>query len=262
MDAVRPPAVAGTFYPATADALAAVVDELLAVAGAAAPQDARPPLAIVAPHAGYVYSGPVAASAFAVLPRGGLRRVVLAGPSHFVPLSGLAVPTAAALATPLGRLPVWEDGRRTVLALPGVLADDLPHAREHSLEVELPFLQRRLGEVEVLPLVVGDAGPALVARVLESVWPAPGVALVVSSDLSHYLSHEAARRRDGATAEQILALGPPLSPHQACGAAPLNGLLHAAQRRGLQGRLLDLRTSGDTAGDRSRVVGYGAFSFS
>ncbi len=245
MASVRRPAVAGTFYPDDPDELSAVVSRLLE---SAPPR--QPAKAIVAPHAGYVYSGPIAASAFRALPCG-VRRVVLLGPSHFARLRGVAAPRAAAFETPLGRVP---------LDVP----DDLPrndaaHAREHSLEVELPFLQVALGDFRLVPLAVGDAEPAEVAEVLAPLWGGPETVIVVSSDLSHYLPYEEARRADAGTARRIEQLVP-VPDAAACGAAPLNGLLFEAARRGMRCERLDLRNSGDTAGDRSRVVGYGAFA--
>ncbi|HEX9575529.1 MAG TPA: AmmeMemoRadiSam system protein B [Myxococcales bacterium] len=245
MDSVRRPAVAGTFYPDDPDELSAVVSRLLE---SAPPR--QPAKAIVAPHAGYVYSGPIAASAFRCLPSG-VRRVVLLGPSHFALLRGVAAPRAAAFETPLGRL---------ALEVP----DDLPrndaaHAREHSLEVELPFLQVALGDFRLVPLAVGDAEPAEVAEVLARLWGGPETLIVVSSDLSHYLRYDEARRADAETARRIEQLVP-VPDAAACGAAPLNGLLFEAARRGMRCERLDLRSSGDTAGDRTRVVGYGAFA--
>lgn len=261
MSKVRPPAVAGAFYPGDRDRLAATLDRLLADA----PQSPRRvPRALVVPHAGYIYSGPIAATAYARL-RGAesqLRRVVLLGPSHRVRLRGLALPDAGGLATPLGVLPVDEEGAAAVAQLPQVSSSALAHAQEHSLEVQFPFLQRVLPGVPVVPLVVGAASAEQVAEVLERLWEQEGTLVLISSDLSHYLSYEEAREVDGATAERILALDAEhVDTDQACGAIPLSGLLLAARRQGLRAEQLDLRSSGDTAGDRSRVVGYGAFAF-
>jgi len=258
---IRPAAVAGSFYPADPARLAAEIDGHLAAAG---PPSATAPKAVVAPHAGYIYSGPTAGIAFAALgarpepPR----TVVLLGPSHFVPLAGLALPAASAFATPLGAVPVAADARQRLAGLPQVAIDDAPHAREHSLEVELPFLQRLFEGFELVPLVVGDAAPDEVAEVLDRLWGEEATAIVVSTDLSHYESYDAARRQDEATAAAIVALAAErIGPLDACGRQPLRGLLVAARRRGLAARLLDLRSSGDTAGPRDRVVGYGAFAF-
>jgi AmmeMemoRadiSam system protein B len=257
---VRPAAVAGLFYPAETRALRSLVERLLAEARRPAEP---PPNAVIAPHAGYLYSGPVAASAFVSLePRAGsIRRVVLLGPSHRVPLWGLGLPAAEAFETPLGRVPVDAELASRAAALPQVADNAAAHAGEHSLEVELPFLQVLLGEFSLLPLVVGEATGPEVAEVLDAVWDADDTAIVISSDLSHYLPYEAARRVDGETAQAILALAGPISTERACGARPISGLLLAAARRGLVASLLDLRNSGDTAGGRREVVGYGAFAF-
>lgn len=264
---IRPPAVAGTFYPAAPEVLRATVERLLAEAAEATaevtPSTSGIVKAVIVPHAGYIYSGPIAAVAFRALAAGrrSLRKVVLLGPSHRVPVRGLALAGAEGLATPLGVVAVDREGAGAALRLPQVLVQPEAHAREHALEVELPFLQVLFPEAEVLPLTVGGASPEEVAEVLEQVWGDGDAAIVVSSDLSHYLSYAEARRADGATARQVLELAGPLDPSQACGAAPINGLLVAARRRGLRPELLDLRSSGDTAGDRDQVVGYGAFAF-
>ncbi len=263
---IRPPAVAGSFYPAAAATLRATVERLLAEAAereSAVPSTAHPPKAVIAPHAGYIYSGPTAGVAFHALAAGGrtLRKIALLGPSHRVPVRGLALPGAEGMATPLGVVPIDREGAGASLRLPQVLVQPEAHAREHSLEVELPFLQVLFPAAEVLPLAVGGASPEEVAEVLEQVWGGEETAIVVSSDLSHYLPYAEARRADEATAQQVLALDGPLDPQQACGAGPINGLLVAARRHGLRPALLDLRNSGDTAGDRDQVVGYGAFGF-
>jgi len=253
MRKVRPAAVAGTFYPSDAGTLRAEVDAFLA---GARPGEGPPPKALVAPHAGYMYSGAVAASAYAAL-AGPVRRVVLLGPAHYLPLRGVALPDVDAMRTPLGEIGL---DQQACAALPGVRANAAAHAREHSLEVHLPFLQRRFGEFSLVPLVVGDAAPEEVANVLEAAWGAGDTLVVVSTDLSHYLPYRDARARDAETAARIEALEP-VEDGDACGAAPLNGLLAVARARKMQVRRLDLRNSGDTAGDRSRVVGYGAFAF-
>jgi len=271
---IRPTAVAGSFYPGESNELRATLEGLLRDAkeqleaagaagavGAAGPQG-RAPKAVIAPHAGYVYSGPIAASAFLALAAGpALERIVLLGPSHFVPFEGLALPGSMSFATPLGELEIDGEGSRDALRLPQVRVMPAAHAREHSLEVELPFVRHLFPTARIVALVVGRAAPDEVAEVLEALWGGPESAIVVSSDLSHYLPYEAARRLDRATADEILALGGPLDGSQACGAAPINGLLVAARRRGLRAQLLDLRNSADTVGDPSRVVGYGAFAF-
>src|SRR3954454_3094125 len=261
MFTVRAPAVAGQFYPADPGELRRMVAGFLAEGSAAG---ARPaPKAIIAPHAGYVYSGSIAGSAFrAVAPAAGtIERVVLLGPSHFVRLTGLPLPGDPLYATPLGEVAIGSSGAQAALRLPQVRVFPQAHEREHSLEVEVPFLQVLLGDFELVPLVVGEAGAAEVAEVLGRLWGGPETLIVVSSDLSHYLQYAAAQQADRATADEILALGGPLDPLQACGALPINGLLAAARQRGLVPELLDLRNSADTAGDPSRVVGYGAFAF-
>jgi len=228
------------------------------------PVSARAPKVVIAPHAGYVYSGPTAAMAFQALAARSrpIETVVLLGPAHYVPVRGLALPGAEYFATPLGKVKVNPEGAGAALRLPQVRIQPEAHAREHSLEVELPFLQRLLGEeIEIVPLVVGEADGEEVAEVLEQLWGGEETAIVISSDLSHFLSYDAAREADRRTADEILQLGGPLGPRQACGAMPINGLLEIARQRGLEPELLDLRNSGDTAGDHSRVVGYGAFAF-
>ncbi len=257
----RPPAVAGLFYPAEAESLQHAVETYL---DEAPTDDAPPPKAIIVPHAGYIYSGPVAASAYTRLRalRGTVTRVVLLGPSHRVPFSGLATSSAEAFDTPLGAIRLDRASLDRLLELPAVRLLDEAHALEHSLEVHLPFLQAVLGEFSLVPLVVGEANPATVAQVLETVWGGAETLIVISSDLSHYHSYESARRRDRATAQAIEALRPEAIGYEdACGRDPVNGLLYYAQQHGLQAHTLDLRNSGDTAGPHDRVVGYGAFAF-
>ncbi len=220
--------------------------------------------ALIAPHAGYVYSGPIAGSSFRQLAPAGppVERVVLLGPSHRLLFDGLALPDADAFSTPLGNVPVDPELRERIEDLPQVTVSTQAHAQEHSLEVELPFLQEVLGDgFGLLPLVVGSASAESVAEVIDRVWTEPRTLLVISSDLSHFLTYDEAATTDAQTAERILALDGRITGERACGAIPINGLLVAARRRGLSGRLLDLRNSGDTAGDRQRVVGYGAFEF-
>jgi len=259
MLSVRPPAVAGLFYPGEPDELKSTVEGYLREPSA----DRPTPKAVIAPHAGYVYSGPIAGSAFSALAAssGSIRRVILIGPAHYVPIRGLALPGHSRFATPLGEVPVEPEGAQAALRLPQVRVVPEAHAREHSLEVELPFLQALLGDFDLVPLVAGEAGGDEVAEVLERLWGGPETLIVISSDLSHYLPYAAAQRADRETADEILALGGPLHSRQACGAVPINGLLEAARRRDLVPELLDLRNSGDTAGDPARVVGYGAFAF-
>jgi hypothetical protein len=262
MSRVRAAAVAGLFYPDDPERLRRTVAQALAVA---VPADEPAPKALVVPHAGYVYSGPTAGVAFARLARlrDRITRVVLLGPAHRAPVAGLAVSSADGFATPLGVVPVDDALRRRVLALPEVRLDDRAHAAEHSLEVQLPFLVATLGQFSVLPLAVGDVGASEVAEVLEAVWGGPETLVVVSTDLSHYLDYDTARTRDATTARAIVAADERhVADDDACGARPLRGLLVVARRRALTVRLLDLRSSGDTAGGRDRVVGYGAFALS
>lgn len=255
----RPATAAGRFYPAGAPELARAVDRLLAVARpAAASGELR---ALIAPHAGYEYSGSVAATAFAAIRRDGPRlRVALLGPSHFVPLAGAAVSAAAAWATPLGPVAV-DDGLRARAVRAGATVSDRPHDLDHALEVQLPFLQRRDGEsLEVLPVAVGagrvEETAALVATLAQD------SLVVVSTDLSHLHDAAAARRLDRATADAVVALdGGAISEFDACGVHALRGLLVHARSAGWICTLLDLRCSADTAGGGDRVVGYGAFAF-
>ncbi len=257
---IRPAAVAGSFYAAEPTRLARDVDALLARAEGPSVQAK----AFVVPHAGYVYSGPIAATAYAALRarRPAPTKVVLLGPAHTVGFRGLALPGVGAFETPLGVVPIDEALAARLAALPQVVVSAQAHRTEHSLEVQLPFLQRALGDFTLLPLVVGDASPEDVAQVLDECWGGPETVVLVSTDLSHYLPAEQARRVDGRTARQVLALEyEALEGPQACGHAPLRGLLLAARRRHLKAQLLDLRNSGDTEGDADRVVGYGAFGF-
>jgi AmmeMemoRadiSam system protein B len=272
--AVRLPAVAGLFYPREPERLAVEVDAHLAAGRRTLDsrgwEAATLPRALVAPHAGYVYSGAVAGTAFATLAAHArvVRRVVLIGPAHRVPVEGLALPGARAFATPLGEVEVDQALVGAVAGHPAVAVDPRAHAPEHALEVELPFLQRVLaGGFTVLPLVVGWAGGEQVADVLRRLGIGAGggagddVLLLVSSDLSHYLPWAEANAVDRATVSTLLAGGRDLVPEQACGAYPLNGLRRVAEQAGWRGSLLDLRNSGDTAGDRSAVVGYAAVAY-
>lgn len=259
MEAIRAPAVAGTFYPAAPGRLRAAVENYLASAG---PQSRNPLKALIAPHAGYVYSGPVAAHAFAALAADPPRRVVVIGPAHFVPFRGIAVPTVTAFRTPLGDVPLDHAALEAIRDLAPVVCADAPHGPEHALEVELPFLQVTVGDFTLVPLVVGDAGPDQVALVLEQLWGGPETLIVVSSDLSHYEPYERAREHDAATAAAIeRGAAGALGPRDACGHLPIGGLLLAAGRRALRAERLDLRNSGDTAGGKDAVVGYGAWAF-
>jgi MEMO1 family protein len=258
MPVLRPAAVAGSFYPGDAPNLAACVDDLLAGAG-----DNRRPKALIVPHAGYVYSGPTAGRAYARLRpfAHDIRRVVLFGPAHRVAFAGIAVPTATAFATPLGRVTVDLPAIETARRLPQVVDNAAAHAAEHSLEVQLPFLQRLLGDFSIVPFVVGNATATAVADVMDALWGGDETLIVVSSDLSHYLPYAEAQRIDQVTGDAIRRRETLHDFGQACGALPINGLLEVARRHGLAVAAIDLCNSGDTAGDKTRVVGYGAFAF-
>ncbi len=259
----RPAAVAGSFYPADRRVLAAQVRDMLATVPVDSAASTLPPKMLLVPHAGYVYSGPVAAYAYARLSsgRGRVRRVVLLGPTHRVAVRGIAVPTVSAFETPLGRVSLDREALESIGHLPQVVSSDLAHADEHALEVQLPFLQQVLGDFALVPLAVGSVGAEAVASVIERLWGGDETLIVVSSDLSHYLGYRQAQAQDRDTADHILRLDVQLSHQQACGATSLAGALLAARAHGLSARLLDLRNSGDTAGDRSRVVGYCAVAF-
>ena len=259
---VRPPAVAGKFYPDDPVRLRALLRSCFADAVAPA-ASAEPPKALVVPHAGLVYSGPVAASAYLRLgaERGAIRRVVLLGPSHRVPLSGIGLTSATEWRTPLGSVPIDHRHDELLLAHALVITHDEAHAPEHSLEVQLPFLQAVLDEFELLPLIVGDADVDEVAAVIEAVQGGDDTVVVVSTDLSHYHRYVDAQRLDARTAAAIVARRDvEIADLDACGARPLRGLLRTAVAHDLAVEQLDLRNSGDIAGDRSRVVGYGAFA--
>ena len=261
MHQIRQPAVAGTFYPGTASTLQHDVTTLLAAAQAA--PLSKLPKAIIVPHAGYIYSGATAAAAYARLSAGRdqITRVVLLGPVHRVPVRGLALPGAEAFATPLGNIPVDQSAVTLLNTMPQVVTSAAAHAWEHSLEVQLPFLQSVLGNFSLIPLAVGDATPEEIAEVLNALWGGPETLIVISSDLSHFLPYATARAVDQQTAQRILELHGPLTHEQACGGTPINGLLLAARHHHLQPLLLDLCNSGDTAGDKNRVVGYASFAF-
>ncbi len=247
------------FYPGDATVLR---HDVLLMLDEAKPSTLTPK-AIIAPHAGYIYSGAIAAQAYALVKplRARIRRVVLLGPVHRVWVPGLALPGVDFFATPLGRVELDADAIGELADLPQIQTYAQAHALEHSLEVQLPFLQSVLDEFKLVPLAVGGATPEQVAEVLDRLWGGDETLIVVSSDLSHFLPYDAARKIDSETASAIMNLSTHLVGEMACGAHPVNGFLLAARRRGLVPHLLDLRNSGDTAGDRSRVVGYGAFAF-
>ena len=262
---LRPPAVAGMFYPDSPAVLSRDISRMLETAVQEMSGKALQlrPKAIIVPHAGYVYSGPIAASIYALLKplRDTIRRVVLLGPVHHVAIDGLALPSSTAFTTPLGEIQIDQQAVSGIQDLPQIITSDAAHGPEHSLEVQLPFLQTLFSHFSLLPLAVGHTSPEAVGEVLEKLWGGEETLIVVSSDLSHFLPYNAARAIDEETARHIMSLDPLISHQQACGASPINGLLHAARMHGMQARLIDLRNSGDTAGDKSRVVGYGAFAF-
>lgn len=259
MPKVRTPAVAGMFYPDDPAVLRRMVDEFLSRAKAGGPT----PKALIAPHAGFIYSGPVTASAYAALApvRDQIERVVLLGPSHRVPFYGLALSSADTFTTPLGDIPIDLEALETIAPLGQVQVLDAAHTMEHSLEVHLPFLQAVLSDFRLVPLVVGEASPEEVAEVLDRLWGGPETLIVVSSDLSHYHPYATARSMDLETSQRIESLAhTDIDGEHACGCRPVNGLIQAARTRGLHAKTLDLRNSGDTAGSRDQVVGYGAYA--
>ncbi len=262
MTLVRPPAVAGMFYPGDRTQLDHMVRHLLDAVPVS--PDSPPPKALIAPHAGYPYSGTTAAMAYARLKPVAeqINRVVLIGPSHRVPFQGLALTSADAYSTPLGRVPLDKDTAARLETLPQVITLDAAHAQEHSLEVHLPFLQELLPAFTLLPLVAGAAQPEDVAAVLTAVWGGAETLIVISSDLTHDLDYDTARQWDRRTCDAVEALDEAaIGDQQACGRIPMCGLLHLARQRGMAVETLALCNSGDTAGSRDRVVGYGAWSF-
>ncbi|HEY4637104.1 MAG TPA: AmmeMemoRadiSam system protein B, partial [Burkholderiales bacterium] len=261
MSQIRPAAVAGMFYPRDARALQREVAELIDGVENLAPRFGHPK-ALIVPHAGYIYSGPVAARAYDELgaARGIVKRVVLLGPVHRVPVRGLALAGVDAFETPLGRVPVDAEAVAMLAPLRQVVTSPAAHAMEHSLEVQLPFLQKMLGEFALVPLVVGEARPQEVRDVIERLWGGAETLFVISTDLSHYHPYEEARAIDQATLARIAAFDTDINHEEACGATPLNGFLAAARARGMSIRLLGATNSGDTAGGKDRVVGYSAFA--
>jgi AmmeMemoRadiSam system protein B len=263
MPLLRRPCVAGLFYPDDPDQLRSQVRAYIEAAGARAEEHA-PPKALIAPHAGFVYSGPIAGSAYAGIAGSAdrIKRVVLLGPAHRLPFRGLAFSTAERFATPLGEIPVDRAALDAITGLPQVRELDAAFDGEHCLEVQLPFLQVLLADFRLVPMLVGDADGAEVAEVLERLWGGAETLIVISSDLSHYLDYASARETDRRTAEAICGLqADAIGGEQACGRVLIAGLLQQALRHHLHAHQLDLRNSGDTAGPRDRVVGYGAYAF-
>lgn len=263
MTTIRHPCVAGTFYPADPAHLRAQIAACYEQRAPGAPPSGQIK-ALIAPHAGYVYSGPIAASAYAAIAAqaGHIRRVVLAGPAHRFPFNGIAICDAEQLATPLGSVPVDHESYSRILGLPQVQRLDVAFDGEHCLEVQLPFLQELLPDFMVVPLLVGNATAAQVAEVVERLWDGDDSLILISSDLSHYLDDSSAQRLDARTSAAILSLeANAIGPDQACGRLPIAGLLQVAKERGLKAEQLDLRNSSATAGPADRVVGYGAYVF-
>ena len=258
---IRPPAVAGMFYPGNVAELSGMLDGMLRSVSPAS--TFRRPKAMIIPHAGYAYSGPIAASAYARLAPFAkqIKRIVLFGPCHRVAVRGLAAPSVDAFASPLGNVSIDKEALASVRHLPQVLFHDEAHAQEHSIEVHLPFLQTVLGDFRLAPFAVGYASPHEVAEVMDQLWGGAETLIVVSSDLSHFHDYANAQQRDGMSVDTILHLRPLTDHEQACGATPINGLIETARRRHLSPQLLDLRNSGDTAGDKARVVGYTSIAF-
>ncbi|MDO9366066.1 MAG: AmmeMemoRadiSam system protein B [Methylotenera sp.] len=261
MHTTRQPAVAGAFYSGNKQILTDEIKTLLASATAVIGH--AYPKAIIVPHAGYIYSGQTAAIAYARLTQGreSIKRVVLLGPVHRVPVRGLALPDVDAFATPLGEISVDQEAIASLAGLSQVVVSRAAHGQEHSLEVQLPFLQTVLDDFKLVPLAVGDATPTEVAEVLNLLWGGPETVIVVSSDLSHYLPYKLAQSVDQETVQNILGMHGSLTHQQACGGTPVNGLILAASRHHLKPKLLDLCNSGDTAGDKDKVVGYASFIF-
>jgi AmmeMemoRadiSam system protein B len=259
MRLIRKPAVAGQFYPGESGQLRRQVGGYLAAAGDVAGPG---PKAIIAPHAGYIYSGPIAGTAYAYLAQTNraVRRVILLGPAHWVHVRGLAASSAESFATPMGSVPLDQTAQERILALQQVQVIDEAHEREHSLEVQLPFLQSIFADFSLVPLAVGSASATDVAEVLSALWGERETVIVISSDLSHYNDYQTALELDKVTARAIEGLEA-VGEGQACGRRAINGLLQLARERGLSAHTVDLRNSGDTAGSRDRVVGYGAFTF-
>lgn len=260
MTTIRPPAVANLFYPADKGQLSQDVQQLLTNAE----QYKLTPKALIVPHAGYIYSGAIAATAYATLlpVATTIKRVILLGPTHRVAVRGLALPSADIFDTPLGQVKLDTDAMQSIAHLPQVSISAEAHAMEHSLEVQLPFLQRVLNDFTLLPLAVGTASAEAVAEVLEYLWGGDETLIVISSDLSHYLPYATAQQIDNATVQSILQLQQPIAHDHACGGTPISGFIIAAKNHQLTPKLLDLRNSGDTAGTRDQVVGYAAIAFS
>jgi len=261
METIRPTAVAGLFYPANASELSQIIqNELSQVKPSATIQQ---PKALIVPHAGYIYSGPIAATAYAqLLPyHQQINRVVVIGPSHRVDFHGLAVSSAHYFDSPLGTVAIDQKAIEQLLTITDVHQLDQAHKQEHSLEVQLPFLQQVLDQFCIVPIVAGNASPELVATVLKAVWGGPETLIIISSDLSHYHDYQTAKKMDQITSHAIETCNPTISSENACGCIGVNGLLNLADEKQLTVTTLDCRNSGDTAGKKDSVVGYGAYLF-
>jgi len=258
---VRPAAVADLFYPGEVGPLTTFIADTLSEASAQLSADMPIPKAVIAPHAGYIYSGLTAAFAYAALKHANINRIILLGPAHRVPFYGMALSGYDAFATPLGEVRLDAKAMQQALSFADVQVNDAAHAQEHSLEVQLPFLQVVLGDFSLLPICIGSVQPDAVARVVESLWGDEKTLFVVSSDLSHFHSYDEARALDFQSVDTVLEMREALNHEQACGATGINALLTVARRHGLTSQLLDYRNSGDTAGDKERVVGYASIAF-
>lgn len=262
MENIRPATVAGSFYPASSKQLSNMIEQAFKLA--APPPHPRRPKALIVPHAGFIYSGAIAASAYQyIIPyRDVIKRIVLIGPSHRVAFYGLALSSADYFETPLGTIEVDQNAQKLLLEIEGVHIIDEAHAAEHSLEVQLPFLQHILGHFTLIPIVAGDTKPELVSQVIETFWDEPQTLILISSDLSHYHDYESAKILDNATSQAIVHLDlNHLDSNHACGCIGIRGLLYFAQHHEVKASIIDLRNSGDTAGNKDSVVGYGAYLF-
>ncbi|RKZ85020.1 MAG: AmmeMemoRadiSam system protein B [Gammaproteobacteria bacterium] len=262
MENIRSPAVAGSFYPADPETLNDMIERDLSQISLSS--DTASPKVLIVPHAGYIFSGPIAASAFALLKQSHhlIKRVVIIGPSHRVGFSGVAISNADYFDIPLGRIAIDKIAQAKLLDIEGVHKFDAAHAAEHSLEVQLPFLQYILDDFSIVPIVAGDASPKLIAEVIKTLWGGPETLFVISSDLSHYHDYQTAQLLDQITSQAILNMDvATIDSQHACGSVGIRGLLTFAQHHPMKASILDLRNSGDTAGSKDKVVGYGAYSF-
>lgn len=259
METIRTPAVAGSFYPSNKAVLQQTIQTLLTQV----PPIVAIPKAIIVPHAGYIYSGSVAATAYKALVKANISKVILLGPSHRVAMSSLAISPAKSFATPLGNIALDLEAIAKIKDLPQVIFSEQAHILEHSLEVQLPFLIETLGlDFTLVPITIGQVTPNVVATVLEALWGDNKTLIVVSSDLSHYLPYRICQDLDEKTAYAIEHFQEQaILYEQACGGVGIRGLLLAAKKHKLSIQRLALLNSGDTAGSKDKVVGYGAWGF-